>query len=117
MADLKNSSNITQELDDQICQNLKDLRLRSGLTQKDLAKSMGVAYQQIQKYESKKNRIMASRLFLAAKVMNVSVGSFFHEETGFVLNNDELKLIKEIRSSKNPEIIKKIRALLSAINA
>lgn len=60
----------------------KRLRLRRtlfGLTQIDLAKHVGVSFQQIQKYEVGSNRVSASRLWLIAQVLNVDVSYFFEE--------------------------------------
>ena len=50
-----------------------------GLTQKELGRAIGVAFQQVQKYESGSNRISASRLFAVAQALNVPVGYFFDE--------------------------------------
>jgi len=47
------------------------------LSQTDLAESLGLTFQQIQKYERGANRVSASTLYEAAKVLQVSVGYFF----------------------------------------
>jgi len=49
---------------------LRRLRDRAGLTQERVAASLGVSYQQLQKYETGKNRISVSRLFDLADVLN-----------------------------------------------
>jgi transcriptional regulator with XRE-family HTH domain len=52
-------------------------RLAVGLSQERLAKSIGITFQQIQKYERGTNRIVASRLHDLARVLDVPVGYFF----------------------------------------
>jgi transcriptional regulator with XRE-family HTH domain len=54
-------------------------RMLLGLSQEKLGESLGLTFQQIQKYEKGVNRIGASRLYELAKVLNVPVG-FFYEE-------------------------------------
>ncbi len=58
----------------------KQLRIRRnqlGISQNELAKSVGVTFQQIQKYERGNNRISSSRLYELANVLNCSVDLFF----------------------------------------
>ena len=49
----------------------------AGLSQEKLGDSMGLTFQQIQKYEKGANRIGASRLYRLSQVLNVPVGFFF----------------------------------------
>ena len=56
------------------------LRLRRDIlkmSQEHLANSVGVTFQQIQKYEQGKNRVSASRLFDIAQVLGVPISYFF----------------------------------------
>ena len=58
------------------------LRLRRtllGFSQEKLGESVGITFQQLQKYERGANRISASRLFNLAQVLGVSVGFFFDD--------------------------------------
>jgi transcriptional regulator with XRE-family HTH domain len=48
-----------------------------GLTQQQLADSIGIRFQQIQKYECGANRVTASRLFELSVALNVPVNYFF----------------------------------------
>ena len=50
-----------------------------GMNQTDLGKALGVAYQQIQKYEWGVNRVGASRLFNLSRVLDVPVSFFFED--------------------------------------
>ncbi len=48
-----------------------------GMTQQKLAEQVGIKFQQIQKYETGKNRISASRLWDIADALGVEVSFFF----------------------------------------
>ena len=48
-----------------------------GLSQEKLADSVGVTFQQIQKYERGTNRVSASRLFSFSKILGVSIDYFY----------------------------------------
>lgn len=50
-----------------------------GLSQPALAKTLGVTFQQIQKYERGSNRIVASRLYRLSQVLKVPVQFFFQD--------------------------------------
>jgi transcriptional regulator with XRE-family HTH domain len=53
-------------------------RMMMGMSQEWLGEQMGLTFQQIQKYEKGVNRIGASRLWVLAKVLKVSI-DFFYE--------------------------------------
>jgi transcriptional regulator with XRE-family HTH domain len=52
-------------------------RLLVGLSQEKLGDALGVTFQQVQKYEKGSNRIGASRLQQASKILGVPVNFFF----------------------------------------
>ena len=56
-------------------------RKQLGLTQADLAERIGVAFQQVQKYEKGTNRISIGRLTRIAKALDVPSTFFFAGET------------------------------------
>lgn len=56
---------------------LKIRRRELGLTQKEVAKHIGVTYQQLQKYESGKSRVDSDRLFELARILKVDIEYFF----------------------------------------
>jgi transcriptional regulator with XRE-family HTH domain len=60
-----------------IGKRLRRRRRLLGLTQQQLAETVGVRFQQIQKYECGANRITASRLYELARAINVPVQYFF----------------------------------------
>lgn len=54
-------------------------RIMLGISQEQLGEAIGMSFQQVQKYESGKNRVSASRLFDLGKALGVSVSYFFQE--------------------------------------
>ena len=64
-------------LDREIGARVKLARQMAKLSQSDLANSVGVTFQQIQKYERGSNRVPASRLFEFAQVLDRPLAFFF----------------------------------------
>jgi transcriptional regulator with XRE-family HTH domain len=63
--------------DTHVGQRLKDRRLAMGIKQSDVAKALGISFQQIQKYERGINRISASKLHEIALLLKVPTSHFF----------------------------------------
>jgi transcriptional regulator with XRE-family HTH domain len=67
------------------------IRLRRkelGISQERLAESIGLTFQQVQKYERAANRVSASKLWEMARALNTSV-SYFYEglpSDGFIVD-------------------------------
>jgi len=57
------------------------LRSARGLSQSVLGKSLGVSFQQVQKYETGRNRVGAGRLTTIAEVLGVPVSTLFGGES------------------------------------
>jgi transcriptional regulator with XRE-family HTH domain len=57
-------------------------RMLIGMSQEKLGESLGLTFQQIQKYEKGVNRIGASRLFELGKALGVSVAFFYEDAPG-----------------------------------
>lgn len=81
------------EYDIQIAKRLAIARKQAGLSQEKLGEKIGVAFQQIQKYEKGTNRISAGRLIAFAKIFNISL-NWFYEDTS-----------DDVIISKNTDII------------
>src|ERR671926_101672 len=69
----------TTEVDRVIGAKIRMRRGELGMTQTDLAKAVGVTFQQVQKYEQGKNRVGGSRLAGIAKALAVPVSYFFDQ--------------------------------------
>lgn len=64
-------------VDQHVGDSIRKRRIMLGLTQEQLADSLEISYQQIQKYETGTNRISAGRLFQIAECLQTEVGYFF----------------------------------------
>ena len=53
-----------------------------GMSQEKLGELLGITFQQVQKYDKGANRISASRLYYASKILGVPVQFFFEELPG-----------------------------------
>ena len=58
---------------------VRSLRIQLKMSQTDLGESLGITFQQVQKYEKGKNRISSSRLHQIAKVLGVTPPYFFQD--------------------------------------
>ena len=54
-------------------------RMMLGMSQEKLGESLGITFQQIQKYEKGTNRVSASRLQGIARLLSVPVSYFFED--------------------------------------
>ena len=70
-------SQCVQVMDRIVGARIRMRRKTLGMSLKVLARSVGISFQQLQKYEIGINRIGASRLQQIADVLEVPVGSFF----------------------------------------
>lgn len=115
----------------------KRLRLRRtilGMSQEELAKNLGITFQQVQKYEKGVNRVGSSRLFDIAQVLTVPVAFFFEEygevnpifglaeetekfehEKGEVSNREIMGLVKAYCQIKSPDTRKKAIDLIKSL--
>lgn len=64
-------------VDVHVGKRIRHRRWLVGMTQQKLAESVGIKFQQIQKYETGANRVSASRLWDIAASMDVDVSFFF----------------------------------------
>ena len=65
------------DIDLHLGKRLRRRRRLLGLTQQQLATTVGVRFQQIQKYECGANRISAARLWRLSEALEVPVGYFY----------------------------------------
>ena len=64
-------------VDIHVGKRIRHRRWMIGMTQQQLAESVGIKFQQIQKYETGMNRVSASRLWDIAETLGVPVSFFF----------------------------------------
>ncbi len=100
--------NPTNPIDIHLGKKLRQIREISGITQDKLGELVGVAAQQIQKYEMATNRISASRLYEFAQIFEKPISAFYE---GCVADRDfhnidfkSEKDLEKIEEEKNKEI-------------
>lgn len=75
---------MTHPVDVHVGKRIRHRRWMVGRTQQQLAETVGIKFQQIQKYETGMNRVSASRLWDIGEALDVPVSYFFegmgHEE-------------------------------------
>ncbi|WMS43377.1 helix-turn-helix transcriptional regulator [Acuticoccus sp. MNP-M23] len=76
-------------IDIHVGSRLKLRRTMMGMTQEKLGDSLGVTFQQVQKYEKGTNRIGASRLQEISEILEAPVSFFFEDASPLALNKAE----------------------------
>jgi transcriptional regulator with XRE-family HTH domain len=71
-------------LDAEVGQSIRLHRKNAKMTLQGLADRLGIAYQQVQKYETGVNRVGAGRLMEIAEILNIPVANFFECPRGRV---------------------------------
>ncbi len=69
-------------IDTHVGRRMRARREMCGMPQKELARQLGISFQQVQKYESGANRISASKLWQLCDVLDVVPGYFFEGLNG-----------------------------------
>jgi transcriptional regulator with XRE-family HTH domain len=109
-------------------------RVLVGMSQEKLGTSLGLTFQQVQKYEKGTNRIGASRLSQISKILTVPVAYFFEgapletgaggfaepEQSEFVVDilatPDGVALAKAFSRIKDPKVRRKIVELVAMMS-
>jgi transcriptional regulator with XRE-family HTH domain len=66
-----------EPVDKLVGQNIRIFRMAKGISQTELGNSVGVTFQQIQKYEKGANRVGSSRLAKIAVILKAPISCFF----------------------------------------
>lgn len=90
---------MTHMIDSHVGKKIRYQRWRIGMTQAVLAERIGVKFQQVQKYETGANRISASRLWEAAKALEVPITFFFEDNPEVYVQSASSSQIKAIGNS------------------
>lgn len=67
-------------IDLEVGTKIKTIRTERGMSQEELANSVGISYQQLYKYEKGINRISVSRLVLIARALGIPPASLLPTE-------------------------------------
>jgi transcriptional regulator with XRE-family HTH domain len=85
------------------------------MSQEKLGELLGITFQQVQKYEKGSNRISASRLFYAAKILGVPVQAFFEDlpgtegDSGFSESNEQSSVMSSMMNAEGIKLAKAFR--------
>ena len=105
-----------------------------GMSQEKLGDSLGLTFQQVQKYEKGANRIGASRLYQIARVLGVPIEFFYdgvaadeqsvegfaeteagHFEIDMLSTSEGIQLNSAFFSIRDPKVRKKVLELVKAL--
>lgn len=100
-------------LDVMVGAKIRIFRTHRGMSQSDLAGKIGVAFQQVQKYESGANRVGASRLSRIASVLGVSIGELFESENKSAGSKSPFRLLAR-RIAGSDGLFANVRSALAA---
>ena len=101
----------------------RERRALEGMSQTTVANSLGLTFQQLQKYEKGHNRISASKLYELAQIFDVPISYFFEgiEEGKIAPSPDEvltkretLELVRAYYAISDPAVRDSIRKLVQA---
>lgn len=67
-------------IDAHVGSRLRAFRLQAGMNQTELARALGVTFQQVQKYEKGVNRVSASMLARASQALHCKIDAFFPDD-------------------------------------
>jgi transcriptional regulator with XRE-family HTH domain len=112
-------------LDVMVGARIRIFRTHCGMSQSDLADKIGVAFQQVQKYEKGTNRVGASRLSRIAAVLGVSIGELF-ESSGdkpadskspfrLLAGRDALRVLTAFSRMSDPRVRRAIAQLVETV--
>jgi len=97
---------------------INEYRMAAGMTLEDFADQIGVKYQQISKYEHGFNRICASRLQTASRVLQRPITDFYDDETEFFTANNARLMMETMRDINQLPRNKQaaVRLMVKALN-
>jgi transcriptional regulator with XRE-family HTH domain len=112
-------------LDVMVGTKIRILRIDRRMSQSDLAEKIGVAFQQVQKYENGTNRVGASRLSRIAAALGISVGELFeppeHKPADskspfrLLVEPDSLRVLKAFSRTTDRRLRRAIAQLVESI--
>lgn len=94
------------DIDQLIAEKIRMCRRAHEMSQTKLASKVGVAWQQIQKYESGKNRVSASMLWKIAGVFGLPINYFFEGVSDVLTDNEDIeRSFSQLRVGKILEMV------------
>ncbi len=108
------------EFDAEVGKRLRHQRRQAGLSQGELGRSLGISFQQIQKYESGRNRFPIENLVKCARLWNLPIEAMLPIEPIKVLEIEEscrqlLTLLAELDQRPRKELVRLLRELIDSV--
>jgi transcriptional regulator with XRE-family HTH domain len=122
---------VPNQIDKHVGSRVRMRRMMLGMSQEKLGDSLGLTFQQVQKYEKGTNRIGASRLQQISLILQVPVSFFFEGAppppgrpqgmgeapspayvTDFLASSDGLSLVRAFVRIENPKLRRRIVELV-----
>jgi len=121
MGALKKTKDTPDDRDRIIGLRVKTYREIKGMSQTDLGEYLGVTFQQVQKYESGKNKISVSRLIDVCKILDTPLIQFMTDlyslhdlsDTPIIALSD----VKHNQNNEHPDRNKEVAKLLKVYNS
>lgn len=131
---MSDKKKVPNPIDIHVGSRIRLRRTMMGMSQEKLGESLGITFQQIQKYEKGTNRVGASRLQNIAGILNVPVSFFFEDapgseadlsggmaetSTGYVVNflssSEGLQLNRAFVNISDPKVRRRIIDLVKSL--
>ena len=110
---------LSYEFDRELGAKLRAARMGAGMSQTALGKAIGVSFQQMQKYESGRDRVAAGTLQKFGEVLGIHPGEFFGETAAPVGGVAELReamsMAVALQKIRSPSVRKRMIVLLEEI--
>ncbi len=118
--------------DQHVGRQIAIVRVQSDVSQAELARSIGISFQQLQKYENARNRVSASMLCEIGRSLDVPVSRFFEglpgndetsrdatplpvdERIGFITSAEGRRLIEGLMQLP-PRVRRRLTAVIAAL--
>ncbi|MEO0569315.1 MAG: helix-turn-helix transcriptional regulator [Pseudomonadota bacterium] len=110
-----------KQIDRHVGKRLRFMRKVNGMSQASLAESVGLTFQQIQKYEQGSNRISASKIWQFCNILGASPNDFFVglDDAAFVAeditNGKVAETAMQLHKLGNPEVRHRVIELIRNI--
>jgi len=88
-------------IDIQVGARIRTFREAAGISQHHLGKDVGITFQQVQKYETGANRVSASKLYLIARRLGVSIA----EIIGEVEDGERATVVEALTVARTHELL------------
>lgn len=88
-------------IDIQVGARIRTFREAAGISQHHLGKDIGITFQQVQKYETGANRVSASKLYLIARRLGVSIA----EIIGEVEDGERATVVESLTVARTHELL------------